>query len=555
MSLNDVQDGSAEIGVTGFTTGANLALPLNVSAIASNRYWQITVNNGSLSASGASLYVPGSSIDASQKLVVVQADDANGAMSINLGGGTSGDFVSSFSPVTKPILTIGVGEEVDLQIHDLITPFNGDLQNDQLHIANVEFTSENKVTLLDRWGVVVKQWNNFRNYDDTANPNDDGFDFSKPEPWKLYLCVGISAHSRFTKTRTKSHDHRLKRKLMNRILQIFFLIGISSSLAAAQDIPLFSQKLTNSFIYNPSLAGHTFGSITYSYRQNYSNVQGAPRSNFISMHTPFANHKMGIGVNLFQEDVNFVRNTHASIAGAYHLHFNRYNILSVGVSGEYDISRLNGSSNTIGVNADPVLRQLQTGNGTYDFSFGANYQTRYLKAGFALNRLGTAWLNKETSNLSNYYSGYVQGLIPVRGGDDLLEPYVAFRKFSESNNTYDIGLFYTYNNKILGGVAVRRSNVINGTIGFKFFKHATIGYSREMITSALGGFVGAANEITIRLDFNDETYKERFKADYKNAMSFRRKTLSAPRSFLRLRNQETNGVNWCLIRLTQGIKM
>jgi len=315
---------------------------------------------------------------------------------------------------------------------------------------------------------------------------------------------------------------------MNRIIQIAFLMSVSSGLSFAQDIPLFSQKITNSFIYNPSLAGNTFGSITYSYRQNYSNVQGAPQSNFISMHTPFANHKMGIGVNLFQENVNFVRNTYASIAGAYHLHFNRYNILSVGVSGEYNISRLNGSSNTVSVDSDPVLRQLQNGNGTYDFSFGANYQTRHLKAGFALNRLGTAWLNKETSSLSNYYSAYIQGLIPMRGGDDLLEPYVAYRKFSESNNTYDIGLFYTYDNKILGGVAVRRGNVINGTLGFKFFKHATIGYSREMITSALGGFVGAANEITIRLDFNDETYKERFKADYKNAMSFRRKSLSTP---------------------------
>jgi len=187
MSLHDVQD-AAEIGVTGFTTGANLTLPLDLKDIASNRYWQVAVINGSLSTAGASLYVPGSSIDASQQLVVVQADDANGATAINLGGGTTGDFVSSFSPVTKPILTIGIGEKVDLQIHDLISPYNGDDINDQLHIVNVEYTSENKVTLLDRWGVVVKQWTNFRNYDDPVNPNNDNFDFSKLSPGN-YICV------------------------------------------------------------------------------------------------------------------------------------------------------------------------------------------------------------------------------------------------------------------------------------------------------------------------------------------------------------------------------
>ncbi len=323
---------------------------------------------------------------------------------------------------------------------------------------------------------------------------------------------------------------------MKRILQITLLVFLISQASQAQDIPLFSQKLTNSFIYNPSLAGHTFGSMTYSYRQNYSNVPGAPQNHFISMHTPFANHKMGAGINLFQEDVNFIRNTYASIAGAYHLHFNKYNILSVGVSGEYNVTKLNGNSNTLSFEPDPVLSQLQNGNPVYDFSFGMNYQTRYLKTGFALNRMSTAWIKKESSNLSNYFSGYAQGMIPLRGGNDLLEPYVAFRKFSETNDTYDVGLFYTYDAKITAGAALRRGNVVNGTLAFKFAKHLLVGYSREIITSSYGGFVGAANEITLRLDFNDETYKERFRADYKNAMTYRRKTLSSPSKVSSLSN-------------------
>ena len=314
---------------------------------------------------------------------------------------------------------------------------------------------------------------------------------------------------------------------MTKILQTLFLIATLSHTATAQDIPLFSQKLTNSFIYNPALAGHTLGSVTYAYRQNYSNVQGAPQNHFISMHAPFANHKMGVGLNLFQEDVNFIRNTYASVAGAYHLHFNKYNILSLGVSGEYNITQVNGISNTLNFEQDPVLTQLQNGEPNYDFSFGANYQTRYVKAGFALNRMSTSWIKKETSNLSNYFSGYAQGMIPIRGGDDMLEPYVAFRKFSESNDTYDLGLYYTYNNKIIAGAAMRKGNVVNGSLGFKFSKYLLVGYAREMIMGSVGGFVGAANEITLRLDFNDETYKERFRADYKNAISYRRKTLSS----------------------------
>lgn len=188
MSLNNIEDGNAEIGVTGFASGVNVTLPANLTAIASNRYWQVDVSGGSLRATGASLYVPGSSIDASQKLVVVEAESANGGTAINLGGGVTGDFVTSFSPATKPILTIGVGEKVDMRIMDLITPFNIDNINDKLKILNIEYTFENKVTLLDRWGVPVKEWNNFRNYDDSTNPNSDGYDFTKLSPGN-YICV------------------------------------------------------------------------------------------------------------------------------------------------------------------------------------------------------------------------------------------------------------------------------------------------------------------------------------------------------------------------------
>ena len=315
---------------------------------------------------------------------------------------------------------------------------------------------------------------------------------------------------------------------MRRCSILLPLLLLLTGRATAQDIPLYSQKLTNFFIFNPAIAGHTFGSFTYSYRQNYANVQGTPQNHFLSAHTPFFGHRMGTGINLYQEDVNFIRNTYATVATAYHLHFNRFNILSMGVSGEYNVTRLSGTSNTVGFEPDPVLTQLQNGDPTYDFSFGAHYQNRYFKAGFAMNRLATAWLKKENASLANYYSGYAQGLIPLRGGLDILEPYVSVRQFSQTNRLVDMGLFYTYNNQITAGASLRSGKVLSGSVGYKVNKRFLIGYSRETIIGAYGGFLGAANEVTLRYDFNDESYQQRFRADYKSAMTYRRKTLSSP---------------------------
>src|SRR6187399_724109 len=110
---------------------------------------------------------------------------------------------------------------------------------------------------------------------------------------------------------------------MKKLLRGIILVSglFTSGIALAQDIPLFSQKLTNSFVFNPALAGHTFGSITYSYKRNYANVNGSPQNHFLSVHAPIVNHRFGVGANFYQEDVTFLRNTYASAAFAYHLRF------------------------------------------------------------------------------------------------------------------------------------------------------------------------------------------------------------------------------------------
>jgi type IX secretion system PorP/SprF family membrane protein len=316
---------------------------------------------------------------------------------------------------------------------------------------------------------------------------------------------------------------------MKRILPTLIVSALLTgwSVATAQDIPLFSQKLTNSFIFNPALAGHTFGSMTYSFKQNYSKVKDAPQNHFLSIHTPIANHRFGIGASVYQEDVTFLRNTYISSAFAYHIPLDKLTTLSFGVSGEYNSFGINGNPN-IGI-GDDDLTPYRSGIKQYDFSFGTHFQNRFVKIGLASNRLSTTWIKDQSKAvLSNYFSGFAQGLIPMRGTEDLLEPYVAFRKLSETNHTLDVGLYYTYANKITLGAAMRSGKVLSGTLGIRVSKYLMFGYSREMVTGNVGGFIGAANEFTLRFDFNDQAYKERFSSDYKSSVAYRRKTLSGP---------------------------
>jgi len=299
--------------------------------------------------------------------------------------------------------------------------------------------------------------------------------------------------------------------------------------AHAQDIPLFTQKLTNSFLYNPAVAGNGVGSLTYAYRQSYSGIANAPRNNFISAHTPIAGHRAGVGINFYQEDVNFMRNSFASAAFAYHLHFGHYSTLSMGVSGEYNFMRVKNTTNSD--ITDPDYQKLANGQlDDYDFSFGMVYQSKYFRAGVSANRLATEWIKKEdTRVLSSYYSGFLQGTIPLRDASDLLEPYFAYRKLSETNSSYDVGLYYTYNARLMAGASLRKGSVAGITAGLYVTPKLMIGYTREMYFSNVQAQIGATNEFTLRLNFKEYDYKKSFTANYKSAIAIRRKSMNSYR--------------------------
>jgi hypothetical protein len=157
--------------------------------IDNTHYWQISTSNLAAISSRVSLSLNGiAGFSSTLSPVVAESGDVGGT-AFSLGSSSSdASFVASRKPFTKSILTIGASEEIHVKIHDIITPFAEDGFNDNLYIESIDKFGLNKVTLLDRWGVPVKEWKNFTNYDDPINPNTDGYDFSKLSPGS-YICI------------------------------------------------------------------------------------------------------------------------------------------------------------------------------------------------------------------------------------------------------------------------------------------------------------------------------------------------------------------------------
>ncbi|HYG21045.1 MAG TPA: PorP/SprF family type IX secretion system membrane protein [Ohtaekwangia sp.] len=303
-----------------------------------------------------------------------------------------------------------------------------------------------------------------------------------------------------------------------------FIVGCG---VRAQDAPLFTQKLTNSFLYNPSVAGNTFGSITLSHRKFWSGVKGSPNTNFISLHTPFGQHKFGTGINFYQDNVGITQALYGAAAFAYHIKITDTKLLSFGVSAEYNSLKIDMTKVDV-VDSDDQLLEGGYASSGVDFSFGSSLKTKYFTIGAAANRLTALVAEDSVTQFPAFYSGFLQFTIPLAGDRDLLEPVFTVRSFANSSPQIDAGLFYTFNELATLGGSYRTGGAINATAALRI-KNIMIGYSRDIFTGDLGEAIGSANEFTLRFDFRDESYYLRSRnarSINTQAMSIRRKTLS-----------------------------
>ena len=319
---------------------------------------------------------------------------------------------------------------------------------------------------------------------------------------------------------------------MKKFLPIVILFANLVQLGYSQDVPVYSQKLTNSFLYNPSVAGNTLGSATLSYRQQWAGVEGSPRTLFFSIHTPFAKHRFGTGFNVYQEKSGVTDNLFASGAFAYHLRFTDDNMLSMGVSVEYLNTKIDYMAVDVIDGDDDLLNGNQPNANAVDFSFGLNYSSKYFKVGASANRLGSlVGLSDSTSQFSQFYSGFLNLTLPLAGERDLLEPIVYLRKFANGTHQIDGGLYYTYKNLLTLGGSYRTGGAIGLTAAVRINKNLLIGYSREILSGDFSSSIGASNEFTLRLDFRDHNYytkKKNAREISSKALALRRKTLSSP---------------------------
>jgi hypothetical protein len=176
-NFDQPSDTNVELGFDITTTNPGFTRSGLIKEI-STRYWLFSVA-GTFPSASISIEDTQSESFKDSPSILELSDDTKTQK--DLGGKVNNSFFSSTLKTSgiNGAYALAKSDVVRISVHKLITP-DDDGKNDVLYIDGIDAYPENRVTILDRWGVPFKKWDkSFVNYTLPANSSQpqDGIDY------------------------------------------------------------------------------------------------------------------------------------------------------------------------------------------------------------------------------------------------------------------------------------------------------------------------------------------------------------------------------------------
>ncbi len=108
------------------------------------------------------------------------------------------------------------------------------------------------------------------------------------------------------------------RSVVRSVIFCFGLLLITAATVNAQQNAMYSQYVFNTLAYNPAYAGsRNVFSATALYRNQWSGIKGAPTTATLTADAPFKEDRIGLGIQLINDELGVTKTTGAALSGAY----------------------------------------------------------------------------------------------------------------------------------------------------------------------------------------------------------------------------------------------
>jgi type IX secretion system PorP/SprF family membrane protein len=143
---------------------------------------------------------------------------------------------------------------------------------------------------------------------------------------------------------------------MKKLLTVLFII--TCGVASAQQVATYAQYMFNGLAINPAYAGsHDALSATALVRFQNVGLDGAPKTQTFSLHTPLLNKRVGLGMLAIRDEIGVITQTGLHFSYAYRIPVSENATLSMGLQGGFGIYDANYTELEIPPTNDPAFQQ------------------------------------------------------------------------------------------------------------------------------------------------------------------------------------------------------
>lgn len=277
----------------------------------------------------------------------------------------------------------------------------------------------------------------------------------------------------------------------------------------AQQSPVYSQYIFNELVINPAYAGsHVQMSLTSMYRNQWVNLDGAPRTFSVSGHSSFLKERMGLGLMITSDQIGSYNNQ--SLFGSYaYILKTPVGKLSMGLQAGFNLVSVDFSDLNLEFQADGAFTGF-TNKFRPNFGAGLYFHNDLYYAGISVpfllnNSVTTNLIEGDFSSAireARYY--YIHGgvVLPLNATNTVkLNPGLLLRAQEGSPLSLDINAGVIFHEVFSIGASYRNIEGIVTYFDLKVSDQFHFGYSYDWTASDLNQFSNGTHEFMLNYRF------------------------------------------------------
>lgn len=300
---------------------------------------------------------------------------------------------------------------------------------------------------------------------------------------------------------------------MNKLIKtglILSAILVLNQTARAQFEPQFTQYMFNEMFINPAYAGSREQiSSTLVYRNQWVGLEGAPKTQTLSIHGPLMNKKLGLGLTVMNESIGVTKQL--AFYGNYAFR------IKTGTKGAFAMG-LQGGFIRHQENLDEVITNEENDNEFLfntprvvlpNAGFGLYYNTDRFYAGLSIPRMfknfvsgdGTADVTNKFE-FKNWHYYVTTAYVFDAGANVKLKPSLMVKMVQGAPLNADVTLQALFMDVFWLGFSYRYEDSFSALGIFQITPSLRLGYSYDYTLTELSNYSNGTHEINLGYDFS-----------------------------------------------------